>query len=300
MLDDLRLVYAPVPKAGSTSILWALAELAGLKPEDFAQSQKLEVTRALTVHDGSIWGSAHRLEGRSTEEVEAILGSDGWFRVTVVREPVRRLWSSWASKVLVRDPRVAAVFGDAEPPSISSARDVVDAFRTFVCALPDRADWHDRHWTSQADLIGVSDVAYDHVGRLEEFDRTIAVLREYVGPKGGGLPPLRHENPSILPFAPGVYDGAARAACDAWTARDREAFGYEPPWDGPEEPGDAWYAAAEATIPAIHAVIERNDRIADLRTMLLNGGWELPAPVVATRGGVRRIGSRLRRTVGGL
>jgi hypothetical protein len=298
VFDELRLFYAPVPKAGSTSILWALAEVVGLRPEDFALSQKLEVTRALTIHDASIWGAEHRLEGRSDEETEKILGSDEWFRVTVVREPVRRLWSSWASKVLVRDPRVAAVFGDAEPPPISSAQDVVEAFRAFVCALPSRVDWHDRHWSSQAELIGVGDVTYAHVGRLEDFDRTIAALAEHVAARGVTLPPLQRKNPSILPFTSGVYGGEARAACDAWTARDREAFGYEPPWNGTDEPADAWYATVDATIPAIQAIVERNDRIADLRTMLTDGSGE--AVLEATRGRIRALGARLRRgTVGG-
>jgi len=298
VLDDLRLLYAPVPKAGSTSILWALAEAVGLTPEEFARSRKLEVTRALTVHDGSIWGPSYRLEGRSAKEVEWILGSDEWFRFTVVREPVRRLWSGWVSKVLVRDPRFAAVFEETRPTAVSSARDVLESFRAFVCALPSRDGWHDPHWTSQADLIGAADVTYGHVGRVEQLDRTVAVLGEYVESKGGTLPALRRENPAILPFSPGVFDRRALAACAVWTTKDREAFGYEILSNGAEEPSDAWQAAVEAAIPAIQALIERNERIADLRGMLTGAGEH--EPLGAKRAQARGVARRLRRrTIGG-
>ena len=64
--DDIRLAYVPVPKAASTSILTALFDVAGLNREDRTRSRKLEVTRGLTVHDGSLWGQSHRLLGRST------------------------------------------------------------------------------------------------------------------------------------------------------------------------------------------------------------------------------------------
>jgi hypothetical protein len=66
VLDELQLVYVPVPKAGSTATLWALFELVvGLDRDEFIRSPKLEVTRALTIHDTSIWGSRHRLDARS-------------------------------------------------------------------------------------------------------------------------------------------------------------------------------------------------------------------------------------------
>lgn len=80
VLDELRLVYVPVPKAGSTTILWVLAKLAGLAGEDFADSRKLEVTRELTVHDMSVWGRSRLLQSRSPKEIESILVSDEWFR----------------------------------------------------------------------------------------------------------------------------------------------------------------------------------------------------------------------------
>jgi hypothetical protein len=296
VLEDLRLLFVPVPKAGSTAIMWALAEIVGLKSDDFARSRKLEMTRALAVHDKSIWGTGYRLEGRSAEELEWILGSDEWLRVTVVREPMRRLWSGWVSKILVRDPRFSGILRELSPNSIASARDIVESFRRFAGALPGRHAWHDPHWLSQADLIGLGDVGYGHVGRVEHLDRTMAVLGEYVVSKGGGVPALRRENRSVIPFTPSVFDREALDVCTSWTTRDREAFEYQPLAAAEEEePDDAWLGMVEATIPAIQAVIERNERIADMRHMLD------ARPVRRAAGSrLRGIRSTLRGAVGRL
>jgi sulfotransferase famil protein len=270
VFDDLRLVYVPVPKAGSTAILWALAKATGLSTEDFNRSHKLEVTRALAVHDTSIWGASHTFEGMSMGELEPILWSGEWFRLTVVREPVRRLWSAWVSKILVRDPRFVAAFGreDWFPPPPTTSNDVLESFRRFAGVLPTRSgEWHDPHWSAQADVIGVADIAYGHIGRFEQLDRTMAVLADYMGARGRRLPPLRPVNQSLVPFHPGLFDRPSLDACTTWTARDRATFGYEAPSAVADRPDKAWHAAVDAAVPAIRAVIERNERIADLRRM---------------------------------
>ena len=271
VFDDFRLVYVPVPKAGSTAILWALAGLAGLSSEDFARSRKLEVTRSLAVHDMSIWGSSHQLAGRTSTEIEWILGSDEWFRISVVREPVRRLWSAWVSKVLMRDPRFVTAFGAEEwfPQQPASSTDVIESFRRFVHILPRRpADWHDPHWLSQADLIGTADLEYAHLGRAERLHETVAILRDYVASRGHGLSPVERRNPSLLPFVPGLLDPSALDACNLWVARDREAFGYGLASAAEDGPDGRWHAVVEANLPAIQAIAERNERIADLRHSL--------------------------------
>ena len=152
VFDDLRLAYVPVPKAASTSILGALFELAGRGLEDRMRSQKHQATRNKTVHDGAVWDPAHRLKERTATEREWILESDEWFRFTVVREPARRIWSAWLSKVLVRDPRFVLMFGEDWFPAVpSNATDVVTSFRAFVTGLADQPDWDDPHWSAQGE-----------------------------------------------------------------------------------------------------------------------------------------------------
>jgi hypothetical protein len=270
--DDLRLLYAPVPKAGSTALLRALAVVVGLEPERFSRSTKLEATRSLTVHDGSVWGASYRVAGKTSGELEAILDSADWLKLTAVREPSRRLWSAWVSKVLVRDPRFVAVLReDLFPDRPSSAREVLEGFRTFVLALPG-SDRHDPHWLPQAGLVGADVVPYDHVGRVEELSRTAELLDAHLRTFGASLPPLSRDNPAILPFSPAVFDSPTLDACLRWTEPDRVAFGYEPPAPTSDEPEQAWFAAVEASLPALHAVIDRNERIGDLHELLEDHG----------------------------
>jgi len=54
VLPELRVLFLPVPKAGCTTLLWLLADLAGLPLERFAKSTLPEVSPALTVHDMSL------------------------------------------------------------------------------------------------------------------------------------------------------------------------------------------------------------------------------------------------------
>ena len=273
MLDDLRLLYVPIPKSGSTAILGALAGVAGVSEADFARSRKLEVTRELAIHDMSIWGASFTLANRPADELEWILGSPDWLRFTVVREPRRRIWSAWVSKVLVRDPRFTAAFGDEPwfPAAPRTSEDVLGSFRRFARALPSVGlGSHDPHWARQVDLLGLTDLGYGHVGRLERIADTVAFLGEYLERRGRTLPPVRPANRSLLPFAPGVFDRPALEACAPWTTSASEVFGYEPAQEaGP--PDAAWHTAVNATIPAIHAVIERHERIADLRRMVRDG-----------------------------
>lgn len=268
-LDTLRVLYVPVPKAGSTAILWALAELAGLREAEVARSRRPEVTRALTVHDLAVWGP-HALRTRSPSEVEHILAADDWFRFTIVREPVRRLWSAWVSKLLVRDPAFAAALGDEPwfPPVPRTSDDVVDSFRRFVSSLrDDPSDGQDPHWRAQTDLIDAPAVGYVHVGHMEQLEQTTDALGAHLETRGRTLSPLRRENPSLLPYTAGLLDAPALEACTRFTARDRESFGYEWP-ESAEGPSQDWSARVDASLPAVEAIIERNARIGDLRRML--------------------------------
>jgi len=164
------------------------------------------------------------------------------------------------------------MFGeDLFPPPPSSAKEIVASFRRFVAALPDQPEWSDSHWSAQADLLGVTDITYSHIGRVEAIDRTVAEVGEYVGERGSRLPELEAENRSFLPYSPALFDRAAYEAYRGWTEPDSKAFGYEPLAYVEGEPDDRWHATVEANIPAIRMVVEQNQRFLDL--------WHLLTPV---------------------
>jgi Sulfotransferase family len=269
-LEAVKVLYVPVPRSGSTAVLWALAESEGLAAEQFHESAKLEVTRPLTVHDLTRWGDGRRLVGRRPRELEEILCSDEWLRFTVVREPVRRLWSAWVTKLLLRDPRFVAAFGSEDwfPHSVGDAHEVVAAFRRFVAVLSDRpTEWHDPHWSGQVDLAVTGELDYRVVARMEDLPTALTLVDEHLGRHGRGALVLGRANASVVPFTPGLLDAETAASCSAWTARDRTVLGY-PAVGAGEDLDDEWIAAVNAALPAIRAAAERNERIGDLRSLL--------------------------------
>ena len=119
VLPRQRVLFLPMPKAACTSVLWTLAELAGMTPEDFEGSTLPEPSAALTVHDMNAWAPDHRFARYEGEARRRILEED-WLRFTVVRDPWHRLWSAWVSKLLLREPRFVATHGEQPwfPPAL--------------------------------------------------------------------------------------------------------------------------------------------------------------------------------------
>lgn len=134
VIESARIVYIPTPKAACTSILWGLADIAGLSSQRFTTAPSPRPTSALTIHEIEVWGPEHRLFSRDDDEVQRILSEDGWFRFTVVREPASRLFSAWQSKVLTHEPYMLNRFRDRAwfPQSINSADDIIRDYRRFL------------------------------------------------------------------------------------------------------------------------------------------------------------------------
>jgi hypothetical protein len=185
VFERLRVLYVPVPKAGCTAMLWALAQASFLREGDFVGSVGGEVTRALTIHDMSRWPEAFRYGSRTPEDRQALLDADGWFRFTVVRNPFRRLWSAWQSKILQAEPQFIRKFSSQTwfPETVDgSAGEILKAFRDFLAAIHENPELlrSDVHWAPQVDLIEYDQIPYDHVGRVEAMDQTVDHLRRHL------------------------------------------------------------------------------------------------------------------------
>jgi sulfotransferase famil protein len=264
VLPELRVLFVPVPKAGCTTVLWLLAELAGIPTETFAQSPLPEVSPALTVHDMRFWDN-HRLDDYEGDERERMLVEEGWLRFATVRHPATRLWSAWQSKVLLREPRFVESFGD-EPwfPRIpKEPADIVEDFRRFVTALAD-GTVEDVHWAVQHDLV--RQLPLSHVGRVERLDDTLALLRDHVSEDRWPVA-TPHQNRAPLPMPPGAYDDAAAAALHERYRADFDEFGYDraPPADGVD--ADEWQRQVATLMPLLQEAIDKHARIGDLHKM---------------------------------
>lgn len=261
VLPEQRVLYVPVPKAGCTSVLWALAGLAGIPVETFAESAQAEVSAALTVHDMSLWGTGRRLADFDGEQRELILGEEGWLRFTLVRDPATRLFSAWQSKLLLREPRFVDAFGEAPwfPRVPERPEDIVEDFRAFVAALGGDEPPEDVHWAVQHDLVSL--LPLDHVGRVERLSETLDLLRAHVSAPAPHSEPPR-ENRSALAMPPGAYGDVGAEVLATRYRSDFDVFAYEP--DLRDGDAGAWHARAAELLPGIRETIDRHGRIGQL------------------------------------
>src|SRR5688572_8643956 len=254
-------------------MLWLLAELAGIPAERFGRSSLPEVTPALTVHDMGVW-APHRLADFEGDERERVLTEDGWLRFTIVRDPVRRVWSAWQSKLLLREPRFVDAFGDQPwfPRLPERPAEIREDFRRFVAAIP-TGTAEDVHWAVQRDLA--AQLPLTHVGRLERFDETLALLRRHIGDRWPGDP--ARENPSPASMPTDAYDATGADVLRERYAADLEAYGYEVP----EPAADPeWEDQVAALLPLLRGMTQQHARIGQLQRRLRRAErWSPSRPV---------------------
>jgi hypothetical protein len=273
VLPEHRILFMPTPKAACTTILWQLARLGGQPLERFEESGLSEVSTALTIHDMARWESRFRFFKLTSEEREEILGSPDWLRFTIVRDPAPRVWSAWQSKLLLREPRFVADFGEAPwfPRLPATPDQVIEDFRAFVVALADPT-LEDAHWTLQRDLL--AGLPFNHVGRTESLADTISVLKRHIAQvdPGAVLQPGR-DNRTPLRMPASAYDEAAAAVLNERYAADFETYGYAPVVAA-TQPDLAWAERTAAILPLLSELIDRNARVGQLSSLAKERGVE--------------------------
>lgn len=265
VLEEFRVMFLPVPKSGCTSVLWQLADLAGLPRSGFTGTRTHEISRSMAIHDMDLWQPRHQWRNHSPEEQAAILAAPDWLRFSVARDPAPRLWSAWQSKLLLQEPRFVTRFGSEPwfPADLSSVDAVVDSFRAFVHALdvpPDEAP-HDAHWGPQHDLVAGFELNF--TGRAEDPAATRARLAEQVADRGVVASDVPRENANPIPFHPGVYDAATADVLNRVYADDFRSFGYAP-FEPSSSESDEWRARAESRLLLVGELVERHLRIGEL------------------------------------
>ena len=272
VLPRHKVLYVPVPKAGCTSLLWLLSDLAGQSPEQFMASATAEISPELTIHDTSLWDEGLRLNDLDPDERIAVMHDPTWFRFTLVRHPSSRTWSGWQSKLLLREPRFAATFGERGwfPRIPENPGEIVEDFRRFVAALA-QPGAEDVHWCVQRTLVDA--LPLTHVGRMEDRAATLDALAAHVGVSSLTMTNGR-ANRAPLPMPAGLYDNAADAVMLARHRTDFEAFGYDPVEHG-GLPMHEWEPLAKQVLPVIEALIDRHQRIGQLSRLAADRKNEL-------------------------
>jgi len=276
VLDKWKVIYVITPKAMCTSMLWLMA---GLQNEDLARdvahSRAPEVTRALAVHDPAMWRRTRWLHLLPAEVIEELASEDGWFRFALTRHPVDRLWSAWQSKLLLREPTWAAVYGTAQwlprtPMELPEGAAALDAiakdFESFVAALAQNPQLltADTHWAPQSYLLRPEVFPYSEIGRVESAAVILGRLEGHLRAQGWqGTLDLKRFNATLLPRGV-IRDPTLLRLIEEIYADDMIAFGYGPANVGHRPSADASAVAVQALVE----LVDRHERISDLLRMI--------------------------------
>lgn len=193
----LKLVYVPVPKVANRSIKAALAAAAGQPGAELAAA------------------------GWQTIPLPQLARLEGYLRFTFVRNPLDRLLSCYAQKVVLyaRQLQLPLLFwryGRQFYPEMHFA-----TFVETVATIPDHLA--DRHFRSQHTfLYDKGELLVDFVGRFEQLAHDWDRLRQQAG-----LGELPHYNPSPhKPYVQMYTPELARLAAARY-AQDMKLLGYE-------------------------------------------------------------------------
>lgn len=289
VLPDWKIVYVTTPKAACTSMLRMFAWLQAEPLETTRISLAPEVTRAATIHDFTLWQHTRALQQLSTAEWQEIVHDREWLVCCIARHPVSRLWSAWQSKVLLREPHYVRHYANRPwfPRIPQRLSDVAADFQRFVEALRDEDGLirTDPHWRPQGALLRAETFPYTHVGKLEELGTTLRLIEKHLRHQGWpGVLSAANENTTVLPLVTARLSAETVRTIEQLYARDLEVFGYSSmapegvsgtvgTAGGPSGgslamdggvPGQR-VRSAGLLVSAVRQVIERNERISDLR-----------------------------------
>jgi hypothetical protein len=226
--DEHKLFYVATPKVACTSLKWWFAELEGVAQAVKEKKISSETDPELVIHD-TLLAVAPNLLLRSEERLAQVI-SEGYFSFALVRNPYKRLFSAWQSKILLREPlQIEPYAGQAFldcPVKVMS--DVTAAFECFLEYLyaHEREGFKDSHWTPQYDLLQPLNFSYDFISKIEDTSELNAALRNHLGDAYVNPFTTARANESLIPYLPEFISPRSKALIDDLYAKDFEAFGY--------------------------------------------------------------------------
>src|SRR5688572_25744178 len=128
-----KLLYISTPKVACTSLKWWFATLEGYSKALSEFKDSGESDPDLVIHD-SFHKVAPHVAGLGPEELAPALVSTDYFRFAVVRNPYKRIFSAWQSKLLLREPLQSRLYLEYDffRYPIKNAEDIRSSFEAFL------------------------------------------------------------------------------------------------------------------------------------------------------------------------
>jgi len=257
VVEDAKVLYVQVFKAACSSMLWAMAQMAGMDPSEHGLSTQLHVTRPLTIHDVGLHPVPTIDQVDPALRHEALTSPD-WMRVAIVRDPYSRFYSGWESRKLLLHHGPWDAYPQPPLVHVAGRLDVGASFRAFARAAAEhRGVWQgDFHFAQQVHVMALDEIDLTDLVATTDLPELFARLSER---SGRTIDPGRHNEGLGISFED-VYDAETAAICEDLFAEDFARLGFaHRTFDGPRP------TVLDATATAALAMIdERNKRIEDL------------------------------------
>ncbi|MHB8843598.1 MAG: sulfotransferase family 2 domain-containing protein [Nitrospirota bacterium] len=224
-----KLLYIATPKAACTSLKWWFADLEGYTQKLHESTDSAETDPDLIIHD-TFYKVAPEITGLMPNDLVEPLTSDSYFRFAIVRNPYKRIFSAWQSKLLLREPLQSRPYWKYEffNQQLANAADISSAFEGFLehLAVNEVASFWDVHWTPQVTLLCPDVINYSKLVKIENSVELSSALEKRYG--GAVADPFvgRHANESLIPYLPELLTSRASKLIQSLYADDFETFGY--------------------------------------------------------------------------
>jgi hypothetical protein len=267
--ERYKLFYVATPKVACTSLKWWFADLEGYSQVLREVKDSAETDPDLVIHD-SFHKVAPNVAGLLPEALLEPLTSDAYFRFAVVRNPYKRIFSAWQSKLLLREPLQIAPYLNCNfyNHPIEKSGDIATAFEGFLdhLASNEAPNYWDVHWTPQATLLRPDLIRYSKLVKIENAKELSTALSEWLGSQFVDPFAPRHTNESLIPYLP---EHVSKRSCELIRklyANDFEIFGYN---TQPPEVKDTFTTDQfNLAIKAISMIRGRHQRFGEVRSYL--------------------------------
>lgn len=267
--EKFKIFYVSTPKVGCTSLKWWFAKLEGCASAINRDLKSLESTPELTIHD-TFHLVAPSVTGLPESSLDELVHADGIFRFAVVRNPYKRIFSAWQSKILLREPLQIGpyVSQDFFYHKITNSFDIADAFECFLEHLleVEAPSFLDPHWTPQVTLLRPDLINYSNVSQLEDTSQLEIELKNIIG--DGFVSPFvtSRANQSLIPYSEKFITPRSAELIKLLYAEDFVTFDY--PLDVPKGKAELSQEGLDVALKGIGMIKERHSRISDFHLQI--------------------------------
>ncbi|MFJ5285031.1 glycoside hydrolase family 99-like domain-containing protein [Pseudomonas sp. NPDC088429] len=261
--ERYKLLYVSTPKVACTSLKWWFASL-----EDCSKALN-DITDSAESNPDQVVHEMHKVAphvtGLQAPELMEALTSDSYFRFAVVRNPYKRIFSAWQSKLLLQEPQQVGPYlqRDFYHQPLKDASDIASAFEGFLehLASQEAPSYWDQHWTPQVALLRPDLINYSMLIKIEQSEQLSKALAEHVGQYIPDPFAERRSNESLIPYLPEFITQRSAELIRKLYAEDFVAFGYDRAL--PETKGTFSEAELSLALRAVKLIRGRHQRLGE-------------------------------------